>query len=208
MMKVTQSELGFRQLGRTRASKSSPAIQEVPEKHRHRGGTRAAAPRPARFISRRPAHRPRRQRRIPHARPDHHLSGSARTHGARSGADLERIVADTVWHEIAHYFGMDEARVRRAERKPRRANDPLPRHASDHPSLYCRGAAMPGHFHRPMMQCQITDRHLTGVAKAPGTPASIGYRFAIKKFPPAICSPWFVARWPWLPNPVDPRRYW
>jgi predicted Zn-dependent protease with MMP-like domain len=27
------------------------------------------------------------------------------------------MVADTVWHEIAHYFGMDEARVRRAEKK-------------------------------------------------------------------------------------------
>jgi len=36
---------------------------------------------------------------------------------ARDAEDLERIVADTVWHEIAHYFGMDEARVRRAERK-------------------------------------------------------------------------------------------
>jgi len=36
---------------------------------------------------------------------------------ARDPADLERIVADTVWHEIAHYFGMDEARVRRAERR-------------------------------------------------------------------------------------------
>jgi predicted Zn-dependent protease with MMP-like domain len=36
---------------------------------------------------------------------------------ARDPEDLERIVADTVWHEIAHYFGMDEARVRRAERK-------------------------------------------------------------------------------------------
>jgi predicted Zn-dependent protease with MMP-like domain len=36
---------------------------------------------------------------------------------ARDDEDLERIVADTVWHEIAHYFGMDEARVRRAERK-------------------------------------------------------------------------------------------
>ena len=31
--------------------------------------------------------------------------------------ELEEMVADTVWHEIAHYFGMDEARVRRAERK-------------------------------------------------------------------------------------------
>jgi predicted Zn-dependent protease with MMP-like domain len=36
---------------------------------------------------------------------------------ARTREDLERMVADTVWHEIAHYFGMDEARVRRAERK-------------------------------------------------------------------------------------------
>jgi len=36
---------------------------------------------------------------------------------ARNPAELERIVADTVWHEIAHYFGMDEGRVRRAERK-------------------------------------------------------------------------------------------
>lgn len=36
---------------------------------------------------------------------------------ARDREDLERMVADTVWHEIAHYFGMDEARVRRAERR-------------------------------------------------------------------------------------------
>lgn len=31
--------------------------------------------------------------------------------------DLERLVEETVWHEIAHHFGMDEARVRRAERQ-------------------------------------------------------------------------------------------
>ena len=30
---------------------------------------------------------------------------------------LEKMVAETVWHEVAHYFGMDEARVRRAERQ-------------------------------------------------------------------------------------------
>jgi predicted Zn-dependent protease with MMP-like domain len=36
---------------------------------------------------------------------------------ARNLAELERMVADTVWHEIAHYFGMDETRVRKAERK-------------------------------------------------------------------------------------------
>ena len=38
---------------------------------------------------------------------------------ARSTAELEQIVADTVWHEIAHYFGMDERMVRRAERSRR-----------------------------------------------------------------------------------------
>jgi predicted Zn-dependent protease with MMP-like domain len=36
---------------------------------------------------------------------------------ARSEEHLEQIVADTVWHEIAHYFGMDERQVRRAERR-------------------------------------------------------------------------------------------
>ena len=40
---------------------------------------------------------------------------------ASSPQDLERLVEETVWHEIAHYFGMDEARVRSAER--RRAAD-------------------------------------------------------------------------------------
>lgn len=41
---------------------------------------------------------------------------------ARDAAHLERLVDETVWHEVAHYFGMDEARVRRAER--RRAGRP------------------------------------------------------------------------------------
>jgi predicted Zn-dependent protease with MMP-like domain len=36
---------------------------------------------------------------------------------ARNRAELEQMVADTVWHEIAHHFGMDETRVRRAERR-------------------------------------------------------------------------------------------
>ncbi|MBN8730321.1 MAG: metallopeptidase family protein [Acidobacteria bacterium] len=36
---------------------------------------------------------------------------------ARDEVELERIVGDTVWHEVAHYFGMDEAQVRRAERR-------------------------------------------------------------------------------------------
>ena len=34
---------------------------------------------------------------------------------ARSIEHLEQTVADTVWHEVAHYFGMDERQVRRAE---------------------------------------------------------------------------------------------
>jgi predicted Zn-dependent protease with MMP-like domain len=38
---------------------------------------------------------------------------------ARSDEDLPRLVADTVWHEVAHYFGMDELQVRAAERKRR-----------------------------------------------------------------------------------------
>jgi predicted Zn-dependent protease with MMP-like domain len=38
---------------------------------------------------------------------------------ARSAAHLEQLVADTIWHEVAHYFGMDEARVRRAEGRRR-----------------------------------------------------------------------------------------
>lgn len=40
---------------------------------------------------------------------------------ARSRLHLEELLRDTVWHEVAHYFGMDEARVRRAERRRRRS---------------------------------------------------------------------------------------
>jgi predicted Zn-dependent protease with MMP-like domain len=32
---------------------------------------------------------------------------------SRTRAELEQMVTDTVWHETAHHFGMDEARVRR-----------------------------------------------------------------------------------------------
>jgi len=34
--------------------------------------------------------------------------------------DIKKIVRDTVWHEIAHHFGMDESRVREAEVKRRK----------------------------------------------------------------------------------------
>jgi predicted Zn-dependent protease with MMP-like domain len=36
---------------------------------------------------------------------------------SRTRSELEQMVADTVWHEIAHHFGMDERRVRAAERR-------------------------------------------------------------------------------------------
>ena len=38
---------------------------------------------------------------------------------ARDPAHLAKLVADTVWHEVAHYFGMNELQVRSAERKRR-----------------------------------------------------------------------------------------
>lgn len=49
----------------------------------------------------------------------------AHERAAHSLADLERMVAETVWHEVAHYFGMDEPRVRRAE-SLRRKRDQRP----------------------------------------------------------------------------------
>ena len=39
---------------------------------------------------------------------------------ARDEKDIKEIVKNTVWHEIAHHFGMDEARVRQAEARRRR----------------------------------------------------------------------------------------
>jgi predicted Zn-dependent protease with MMP-like domain len=35
---------------------------------------------------------------------------------AHSPEQLAKLVEDTMWHEVAHYFGMDEAQVRSAER--------------------------------------------------------------------------------------------
>jgi predicted Zn-dependent protease with MMP-like domain len=36
-----------------------------------------------------------------------------------SEEQLREIVRDTVWHEIGHYFGMDEVQVREAEKRRR-----------------------------------------------------------------------------------------
>jgi len=38
---------------------------------------------------------------------------------ARDEKNIREIVKNTVWHEIAHHFGMDEPRVRQAEAKRR-----------------------------------------------------------------------------------------
>lgn len=39
---------------------------------------------------------------------------------ARSEREIKEIVKNTVWHEIAHHFGMDEKRVRKAEYQRKR----------------------------------------------------------------------------------------
>ena len=36
---------------------------------------------------------------------------------AQSPEHLAKLVEDTVWHEVAHYFGMNETQVRAAERR-------------------------------------------------------------------------------------------
>ena len=38
---------------------------------------------------------------------------------ARSPEHMVKMVRDTVWHEVAHYFGMNEREVRAAERRRR-----------------------------------------------------------------------------------------
>src|ERR1700679_3901234 len=38
---------------------------------------------------------------------------------AHSPEHLAKLVEDTVWHEVAHYFGMNESQVRSAERRRR-----------------------------------------------------------------------------------------
>jgi predicted Zn-dependent protease with MMP-like domain len=36
---------------------------------------------------------------------------------AHDAAHLAKLVEDTIWHEVAHYFGMNERQVRAAERQ-------------------------------------------------------------------------------------------
>jgi predicted Zn-dependent protease with MMP-like domain len=41
----------------------------------------------------------------------------------RDSAHLLKLLEDTVWHEVAHYFGLNERQVREAERKRRAARE-------------------------------------------------------------------------------------
>jgi predicted Zn-dependent protease with MMP-like domain len=38
---------------------------------------------------------------------------------ARNASELRALVEETIWHEVAHYFGLDEREVMRAERRRR-----------------------------------------------------------------------------------------
>ena len=42
---------------------------------------------------------------------------------AQGPEHLARMVEHTVWHEVAHYFGMNESQVRAAERKRQRRDE-------------------------------------------------------------------------------------
>lgn len=44
---------------------------------------------------------------------------------SRNDAELRDLVRETIWHEVAHYFGMDERQVLEAERRRRRQRDRL-----------------------------------------------------------------------------------
>ena len=50
---------------------------------------------------------------------------------ARNPVHLERIVTDTVWHEIGHYFGLSEREIHAAEDRRERLR-PLRRAARQH----------------------------------------------------------------------------
>ena len=41
---------------------------------------------------------------------------------AASETEIKEIVKNTVWHEIAHHFGMSERRIREAEHRKQRKN--------------------------------------------------------------------------------------
>lgn len=42
---------------------------------------------------------------------------AAEEESKETGEDIKKIVSETIWHEIAHHFGMDEGEVEKAEQK-------------------------------------------------------------------------------------------
>jgi len=50
------------------------------------------------------------------------ISSLLHLHPATRESVVKEIVKNTVWHEIAHHFGMDEKRVREAEYQRKRRN--------------------------------------------------------------------------------------
>ncbi|MCA9344760.1 metallopeptidase family protein [Candidatus Saccharibacteria bacterium] len=41
------------------------------------------------------------------------------THSASSPEELKELVDNTVWHEVAHYFGLDHSQIHHLENKPK-----------------------------------------------------------------------------------------
>lgn len=52
-------------------------------------------------------------------KPIERVAGSRQRRGSSEATqkEIKEIVTNTVWHEIAHHFGMSEKRVRKAERQ-------------------------------------------------------------------------------------------
>jgi predicted Zn-dependent protease with MMP-like domain len=56
----------------------------------------------------------------PYAMPDRiTIYQGPHERSARNDAELRDLVRETIWHEVAHYFGMDERQVLQAERRRR-----------------------------------------------------------------------------------------
>lgn len=56
----------------------------------------------------------------PYAMPDRiTIYQGPHERSAQSESELRDLVRETIWHEVAHYFGMDERQVLQAERRRR-----------------------------------------------------------------------------------------
>lgn len=67
--------------------------------------------------------RPRIERSVsePYSTPDRiTIYQGPHERAARGPEDLRRLVEETIWHEVAHYFGLNEREVLQAESRRRR----------------------------------------------------------------------------------------